>query len=104
MWEIFLEFFLFRKLEIWKLFFSLLVETINVDFFLKNTKYFLIHTGEGRGEKVFLKKINVDFMVVSPNLVRIGCKTYVLHHPIRNYHINILLKIQYILSHLITSQ
>ena len=48
MWEIFLEFFLFRKLEIWKLFFSLLVETINVDFFLKNTKYFLIHTGEGR--------------------------------------------------------
>ena len=51
MWEIFLEFFLFRKLGIWKLFFSLLVETINVDFFLKNTKYFLIHTG--KGEKVF---------------------------------------------------
>ena len=31
-------------------------------------------------------------------------KTYVLHHPIRDCHINILLKIQYILLHLITSQ
>jgi len=30
------------------------------------------------------------------------CKTYVLHHPIRDYHINILLRIQYILPHLIT--
>ena len=27
------------------------------------------------------------------NLVRIGCKTYVLHHLIRDYHISILLKI-----------
>jgi len=29
-------------------------------------------------------------------------KTYVLHHPIKDYHITILLKIQYILPHLIT--
>ena len=37
------------------------------------------------------------------NLVRIGCKTQVLHYSIRDFHISILLKIQYILSHLITS-
>ena len=40
----------------------------------------------------------------SPNLVRIGCKTHVLHHAIRDCYISILLKIQYILPHLITSQ
>ena len=35
--------------------------------------------------------------------VRMGCKTHVLHHPISDCHISILLKIQYILTYLITS-
>ena len=37
-------------------------------------------------------------------VVAVGCKTHDLHHPIRDWHISILLKIQYILTHLITSQ
>ena len=32
------------------------------------------------------------------------CKTHVLHYPIKNYHISILLKIQCILPQLITFQ
>ena len=31
-------------------------------------------------------------------------KTHVLYHPIKDCHINLLLKIQYIPPHLITSQ
>ena len=38
------------------------------------------------------------------NSIRMGCKTHVLHHSISDCHIGILLKIQYILSYLITSQ
>ena len=38
------------------------------------------------------------------NSVRMRCKTHVLHHSISDYHISILLKIQYILPHLITFQ
>ena len=33
-----------------------------------------------------------------------GCKTHILYHPIRDCHISILLKIQYILSLLTTSR
>ena len=36
------------------------------------------------------------------NSIRMGCKTHILHHLIINCHISILLKIQYILPHLIT--
>ena len=39
-----------------------------------------------------------------PEFGKDGFKTHVLHHPIRDCHINILLKIQYILLHLIISQ
>ena len=38
------------------------------------------------------------------NSVRMGCKTHVLHHLIIDCHIDILLKIQYILPHLLTFQ
>ena len=38
------------------------------------------------------------------NSIRMGCKTHVLHHSISDCHIGILLKIQYILPYLITSQ
>ena len=37
----------------------------------------------------------------SLNLARKGCKTYILHYLIRNYQINLLSKIQYILPHII---
>ena len=40
---------------------------------------------------------------MSPNLVRMGYKTHVLYHPIKDCHISILLKIKCILPHLITS-
>ena len=38
------------------------------------------------------------------NSIKTWCKTHVLHNLISNYHTSILLKIQYILPHLITSQ
>ena len=40
----------------------------------------------------------------SLNLVRTGYKIHILHYLIKDCHTNILLKIQYILAHLITSQ
>lgn len=43
-------------------------------------------------------------LVKSSNLVRIGCKTHVLYHLIRDCHTNILLKIQNILPHEIISR
>ena len=50
-----------------------------------------------------ISKLFMSLFQMSPNLVRIWCKNHVLHHPIRNCHVSILLKIQYLLSHLITS-
>ena len=54
---------------------------------------------------IFDNNINkyIYIYIYSSNLVRMGCKTYILHHPIKDCHINILFKIQYILPHLITS-
>ena len=40
----------------------------------------------------------------SLNLVRTGYKIHILHYLIKDCHTNILLKIQYILAHLIISQ
>ena len=49
---------------------------------------------------VTIKKISFK----SPNLGMMECKIYVLHHPIRGYNISYLLKIQYILPYIRTSQ
>ena len=45
-----------------------------------------------------------DIIYQSPNLIRMSCKTYVLHHLIKDCYIIMLLKIQYILPYLITPQ
>ena len=37
---------------------------------------------------------------MSLNLIRMECKTHVLHHLIRDYHINFLHKTQYILPYI----
>ena len=47
-------------------------------------------------------KVSVYIISMRLNSIRMGCKTYVLHHPISDCHINILFKIQYILPNLIT--
>ena len=38
--------------------------------------------------------------LLSPNLIRMECKTHVIHHLIKYCHISFLLKTQYILPHL----
>ena len=63
---------------------------------LSVTKYIYIYI------YIYIILLKTEF--VCPNLVRIWWKIHILHHPIRNCHINILLKIQYIILHLITSQ
>ena len=49
---------------------------------------------------------NYDFQPlefqISPNLIRMECKTYVLYNLIKDCCISFLLKIQYITSYLIT--
>ena len=48
--------------------------------------------------------VSTFIIILRLNSIRMGCKTCILHHLISDCHISILLKIQYILPHLITSR
>ena len=56
------------------------------------------------GDKNGKDSLSTLYLKKSPNLVKTDGKTYVLYYPIKDYHIIILLEIQYILPHLVTSQ
>ena len=59
-----------------------------------------------RKEKCYNSKIGIILikLYMSPNLVRMGCKTHILHYSIRDCYISFSLKTQYILPHTITFQ
>lgn len=55
------------------------------------------------GDKNGKDSLSTSYLKKSSNLVKTDGKTYVLYYPMRDFHIIILHKIQYILPYLITS-